>query len=161
MLEKFAAGLFAITASIVLLPSSAPLVAAPAATVVPTLGSATGAWTLPTPPNERGHLEGHMRDAAGNVLFRIDGSVVETPTPALSVRFGSMQADLDDGSPAFWPRYRLYGEWSAIALIGVGTFDAWVTVQFSPLSAVFPIGTMTGRFADVPNTFDATWRANL
>jgi len=161
MFEKFAIGLFALTTSLVALPSSAPLVAAPAAAVVATSGSAGGAWTLPEPLVERGHLEGLMRDAAGNVLFRIDGNVLETPTPALAIRLGSFQADLEDGSPAAWPRYRLYGDWTAVALIGVGVFDAWVTVQFSPLSAVFPIGTMRGRFADVPNTFAATWRASL
>lgn len=160
MFTKIVAGLFAITATLVALPSSAPLVAAPAA-VVATLGTASGAWSLPAPPNERGFVQGQLRDGAGNVLFRIDGSVTEAPTPALAIRIGSFQADLEDGSTAAWPRYRLYGEWTAVSLIGVGVFDAWVTVQFSPLSAVFPIGTMKGRFADVPNTFDATWRANL
>lgn len=161
MFTKIVAGLFAITATLVALPSSAPLAASPAAAPVPALGSASGAWSLPSPPSERGHVEGLMRDAAGNTLFRIDGSVTEAPTPALAIRIGSFQADLEDGSTAAWPRFRLYGEWTAVSLIGVGVFDAWVTVQFSPLSAVFPIGTLKGRFADVPNTFDATWRANL
>ena len=125
-------------------------------------GKTEGDWDLPSLGNN-GFASGKLLDQSGNTVFAMDAVLVEQFTPALSIRVGTIQGDLDDGVPGF-PVYTVFGEWVATALTGKGTFKANITKQVSPLGPIVIVGKMSGKFVDLPfppnvGKYEGEWKA--
>jgi len=127
-------------------------------------GPTYGDWNLPESGNS-GFATGALDDSGGNTVFKLDAKLVETPSPSLSVRNGTIEGELDDGNPAVYPLYAVSGTWTSNKA-GNGTFEASISRQVSPLGPVALIGKMAGKFSDSPSIlkvgkFKGEWKANL
>lgn len=130
-------------------------------------GKTFGKWDLPTNTSVAGFAEGALLDSGGATVFKMKAKLVETPSPALAIRLGTMNGVLDNGSGSFYPVYRVAGKWKAAALTGQGSFEATISVQRSPLGPVALIGKMAGKFKDPPSfpnqagKYEGEWKADL
>lgn len=148
---------------------AALLVGALAATAAAKLvsGKTFGKWDLPASTAVAGFAEGALLDSGGATVFKMKAKLAETPSPALSIRQGTMQGVLDDGSGGTYPTYAVQGKWQASAFTGVGSFEATISFQRSPLGPVVLIGKMAGKFKDPPSfpnqvgKYEGEWKAEL
>lgn len=157
----------ALAAGMVALASGLDTADAAGSTLVVTSGPLFGTWDLPQDVNTPGKATGTLKDQAGNPSFTLSAVLTELQTPALAFRLGTIDADLDDGSGAVFPQYGMFGDWTALSLIGTGTFSASMTRQHSPLGPVFLIGKAGGAFRDFPTfpnqagAFAGRWQADI
>jgi|GEM_PF-3938082 len=139
---------------------------ASASALVVKAGPLFGSWDLPADPSTPGSASGRLNEAPGVTTFTLDAELLETATPALAFRIETIAGDLDDGSGFAYPDYGLTGDWVATSLTGVGSFDAFVTRQVSPLGPVFLVGKAGGAFRDLPaaqgpGAFTGRWQADV
>ncbi|QDU83269.1 hypothetical protein Pla163_03670 [Planctomycetes bacterium Pla163] len=145
---------------------ASPLDAAPAPPMQ-VLGATFGLWDLPQDVGSLGVASGTIADASGATVFELKVSLEEIQSPALALRFGTIDGLLDDGSGLAWPRYEVSGDWTASSLIGRGSFKGTISRQVSPHGPTIPIGTIGGRFRDFPlfpnqdGAFAGRWQATL
>jgi hypothetical protein len=128
---------------------ASPLDAAPA----PPLhvhGTVFGVWDLPQDLASPGVASGVLEDASGTTVFVLDATLDEIQSQALALRIGTIGGALDNGSGLAWPRYEMSGDWTALSLIGSGSYSAFLSRQSSPSGPTFLIGTAGGRFRDFP-----------
>ena len=96
---------------------------APAARAVAasSVGGVTfGEWNLPSFGS--GFATGALLDQNNNTVFKMKAKLTETPSPALALRQGNLNGELDDGAPGF-PIFFVNGSWKALALTGEGSFE--------------------------------------
>ena len=140
---------------------------APAARAVAasSVGGVTfGEWNLPSFGS--GFATGALLDQNNNTVFKMKAKLTETPSPALALRQGNLNGELDDGAPGF-PIFFVNGSWKALALTGEGSFEAIISKQVSPLGPIVQIGKMAGKFSDPPSfpdqvgKYKGEWKAQL
>ncbi len=130
-------------------------------------GKTFGKWDLPANPSSAVLAEGALLDSSGATVFKMKAKLAETPSPSLSMRQGTMNGVLDNGSGSLFPIYGVSGKWKALALSGDGSFEAVITLQRSPLGPVAVIGKMAGKFSDPPSfpnqvgKYKGEWKADL
>ncbi len=128
-------------------------------------GPTKGDWDLPNGASN-GSAAGALFDSVGNTVFKMKATLVEVPSPALSIRNGYLKGELDDGV-AGYPIYTVYGKWVAKALTGTGEFKAEIYKQVSPLGPIVGIGVMEGVFKDPPSfpnrigAYEGKWKADI
>lgn len=127
-------------------------------------GKTYGKWNLPA-GSTGGWATGALLNQKGVTVFKMKAKLAESPSTSIKERNGTISGELYNGSPYPWPKFFVNGKWKS-SIYGVGSFEATIAMQVSPLGPVALIGKMAGKFKDDPSPkvvgkYEGEWKAQL